>query len=316
MEKITADIFVETVYPGVNVGCLVASEGSVCIDTPLLPGEAQRWRALIRSLKGEPVRFVVYTNGQRERILGTQYLVRDRQIPPVQQVLRTRRGPRPRLTAGGMLNQSPVTDTGTVVAHKLAWAQVRDHCTDNFKQSMIDMLKERDPDIINLDVILPKITLDESIKLHVGDKIVTLLAVAANMLWVWLPEQGVLFTGDTVVVGAHPPLTVTDTQGWLAALERLRQEQQFQGVVIVPGRGPLCDISATEPLTKYLHVARDKTQQVYRAGRPKADLNGVAADLLPLYPVADGQRDRVQRQIKAGLDDLYDEFKAADAVPA
>jgi hypothetical protein len=62
-------------------------------------------------------------------------------------------------------------------------------------------------------------------------------------------------------------------------------------------------------------VARDKTQQVYRAGRPKADLNGVAADLLPLYPVADGQRDRVQRQIKVGLDDLYDEFKAADAVP-
>ena len=64
----------------------------------------------------------------------------------------------------------------------------------------------------------------------------------------------------------------------------------------------------------YLRTACAKTEQIYRTRRPKAELNEVAAELLPLYPVADGQRERVQRQIKLALDDLYDELKATDAV--
>jgi cyclase len=174
-------------------------------------------------------------------------------------------------------------------------------------------LAERDPDIANMEVILPHITLDEHVKLYVGDVVVTLLAATRGMLWVWLGEQRVLFTGDIVVVGTHPPLSVTHTKDWLSALARLRRERQFRDAVIVPGRGPLCDISATEPLTEYLRKARDRTRRIYRGNRPKADLNRVAADLLPLYPVADGQRERVQRRIKLGLDELYDELKADDA---
>jgi glyoxylase-like metal-dependent hydrolase (beta-lactamase superfamily II) len=301
MEQIGANVFVETVYPGVNVGCIVTDQGSICIDTPLLPAEAQRWRTRVASLGGEPVRFVVYTNGQRERILGTQYLIGDSQ------------GTVSRPATLPLPGQGQDGGKGTVVAHRLAWAEVKGHCTDSFKQSMIEMLAHRDPDIFDLEIILPHITLDASLKLYLGDEVVALLAAARGMLWVWFPKQAVLFAGDTVVVGTHPPLTVTDTREWLAALARLRRERRFQEAVIVPGRGPLCDMSATEPLTEYLRLARDRTRRLCRAGRPKADLNRLAADLVPLYPVADGQRERVQRQIKMGLDELYDEFKATDA---
>ena len=319
--KIGNNIYVETVYPGVNVGCIVADRGSVCVDTPLLPGEAQRWQARIRSLKGEPVRFVVYTNGQRDRILGTQYLIHSIPAPPSPSaaLLSSQPDPRqrPRQRLGLRQHPEPKKEQrvrkGVVVAHKLAWAQVTSHRTDNFKQSMIDMLGERDPDIINLQIIRPQVALDEDLELHIGDEKVTLLAAAPGMLWVWYPEQSVLFVGDTVVVGTHPPLMVTNTKKWLVALERLRYEPQFQDAVVVPGRGSLCDTSAAETLIEYLSLAREGTREIYRTGRSKADLNGVAADLLPLYAVADGQRERVQRQIKLGLDDLYDEFKAADA---
>lgn len=320
MKEIGSNIFVETVYPGVNVGCIVTAGGSVCVDTPLLPGEAQRWQAMIRSLEGEPVRFVVYTNGQRERILGAQYLIPPTPpIPPPSAALllsKPESRQRPERSFGLLppLEQREKQEIrkGTVVAHKLAWEQVANHRTESFKQSMIEMLGDRDPDIVNLEIIRPQVTLDESLKLHVGDEEVTILAAASGMLWVWCPEQGVLFVGDTVVVGTHPPLTVTNTREWLAALERLCHEAQFQDAVIVPGRGGLCDTLAAEPLMEYLGLAREGTRKVYRAGRSKADLNGVATKLLPLYPVANGQRERVQRQIKLGLDDLYDEFKAAD----
>jgi glyoxylase-like metal-dependent hydrolase (beta-lactamase superfamily II) len=319
MEKIRANIFVETVYPGVNVGCVVTDEGAICIDTPLLPGEAQRWMARIRSLGAEPVRFVVYTSGQSERVLGTQYFICNQQTAhpprhPVQRPPRSRRVPFARQLSPVDPGPGRQVRTGAVVSHAAAWDQVNEHRSDSFKQSMLDGFGERDPDMINLEVILPQITCKERIDLFVGELTATLLVAAKGVLWVWLPEQRVHFAGDTVVVGTHPPLALIDLREWLAALEWLCQEPKFRDAVIVPGRGPLCDTSATEPLTEYLRLACERTQQVYRAGRPKAELNEVAAELLPLYPVIDGQRERVQRQIKLALDDLYDEFTAEDAV--
>jgi len=322
METIGANVFVETVYPGINVGCIVASPGSICVDTPLLPGEAQRWRARIRALGGEPVRFVVYTGGQRERILGTQYLI-DLPPAPSPEPPRTTYSPfqRPEASvvrkwnAGGKKPGS-TRPGAAVLAHKSAWEQIGEHRTDSFKQAMIDMLGERDPDIKKLRVVAPHITCDERLRLHVDDASVLLLAPSKGLLWVWLEEQRVLFAGDTLVVGTHPVLTVTDLHEWLAALERMRREPQFQNAIIVPGRGPLCDTSAVDLLVEYLLFACDKTRRIYQAGRSKTDLNSVAAELVPLYPVADGQRERVQRQIKLGLDELYDTFKANDTAPA
>jgi glyoxylase-like metal-dependent hydrolase (beta-lactamase superfamily II) len=327
MEHIGTNVFVETFYPGVNLGCIITAEGAVCVDTPLLPGEAQRWRQRIDALEGEPIRFVIYTSGQRERILGTQYLICIQQDAPSRPdydrngnknsgtqpalgLLRHLQGGFAARIAG--MDSSFSASCSTVIAHKSAWEQVREHRGDNFKQSMIDMLADRDPDIVNLEVIPPQITLDASLKLFVGDEVIEILAAAKGVVWVWLPSQSVLFAGDTVVVGTHPPLAVTDTREWLAALARLRREKRFREATIVPGWGPVCDVTATEPLTEYLRLARDRTRRIYRAGRPKADLNKVAADLLLLYPVVDGQHERVQRQIKLGLDDLYDTFKAAD----
>jgi glyoxylase-like metal-dependent hydrolase (beta-lactamase superfamily II) len=319
MEKLGANIYVETVYPGINVGCITTEEGAVCIDTPMLPGEAQRWRARIRSLGGERICFVVYTSGQSERVLGTQYLLNGEPVLPVDKPAPAR-PTRPTLR---LLSPEPSTvvspessksvRTAAVVAQRLAWEQVQEHSNDSFKQSMVDMLGERDPDMVNLRVILPHITFAERIELYAGDVTATLLAAAKGILWVWLPEQQVLFVGDTVVVGVHPMLGILNTREWLDLLDHLQQAPQFKEAMLVPGRGPLSDVSAAEPVIEYLHRALSETERVYEAGRPKADLNDVAMELVPLFPVADGQRERVQRMIKLGLDELYEEFKVANA---
>jgi len=322
MERIGANIYVETVYPGVNVGCIVTDAGGVCIDTPLLPAEAQRWRARIRSWGAKRVSFVVYTSGQRERTLGTQWLIFDekskaepapRVEPPLGwQAARPARGLYPSRTPQAAAEPAKRAQSGAVVAHRSAWDQVQEYASDGFRQSMIDMLGDRDPDMANLKVVPPHITFEEQIRLYVGDVAITLFGAARGAVWVWLPEQRVLFAGDTVVVGTHPPLSLVGLHCWLEALERLRHEPRFQDAQIVPGRGPLSDASVTEPLIDYLRLACAETERVVREGGPKADLNGVAAELVPLFPVPNGQRDRVQRQIKLALDELYDGAKAGD----
>jgi glyoxylase-like metal-dependent hydrolase (beta-lactamase superfamily II) len=316
METIGANVFVETVYPGVNTGCIISREGSICVDTPFLPGEAQRWATLIRSLGGAPIRFVIYTNGQRDRILGTQYLLESEpfsghpQAPAVQQVSGPQRILFPTPPARPVPERRQRTTKGAVVAQRQAWNQVKEYQTEGFKQSLLDTFGDRDPDMEKLQIILPQVTFSEQIRIFVGEVTAVLLAAASGVAWVWLPQQQVLFVGDTLVVGTHPPLNAMNIREWLTALERLRREPAFQDAVIVPGRGPVTDADAASALINYLHMAFFETRRVYRSGRPKGELNEIAGELLGHFPVADGQRERVQRQIKLGLDDLYDQFKA------
>jgi cyclase len=177
---------------------------------------------------------------------------------------------------------------------------------------MIDMLGDRDPDMVDLIVVPPHVTFEEQIRLFAGDVEITLIGAAPGTVWIWLPEQQVLFAGDTVVVGTHPPLSLVNLHCWIEALELLRNDPLYKGAQIVPGRGPLTDVSATEPLIAYLRLACAETERVVQAGGHKADLNEIAAELVPFFPVPDGHRDRIQRQIKLVLDELYDGAKAGD----
>ena len=277
MKEIAENVYVETFYPGTNVGCIVDERGAICIDTPVLSEDALQWKEQVKSVGGDPIRYVVYTNGHCDRILGTQYL------------------------------------GGTVVSHEITWQQIKHYLESNAYQSMCESLAERDPRGKGLQVVLPQITFTEHLLLYIGEEPVVLTWAAGPALWVRLPEQGILFAGDTVVVDAHPFLAEMDTFGWLKALQRLRHKR-FRADVIVPGRGPLCEKQDTKFTSNYLSRARARVRSLYRVGKPKSELNTVVGDLMELVPSTVGDKEWLQRQIKLGLDHIYEEFKAADAV--
>jgi hypothetical protein len=82
-------------------------------------------------------------------------------------------------------------------------------------------------------------------------------------------------------------------------------------MLIVPGRGPLCDGAATRPLSEYIGLARRRVRSLHTTSRPRADTASVVAELLALFLVPGNERDRVQRRIKAGLDRIYEELRLA-----
>ena len=57
-----------------------------------------------------------------------------------------------------------------------------------------------------------------------------------GQLAVHVPEEGVVFTGDTIFSGCQTWLMTSDVEEWLAALERIRT-LDFER--IVPGHGPV-----------------------------------------------------------------------------
>jgi glyoxylase-like metal-dependent hydrolase (beta-lactamase superfamily II) len=132
-------------------------------------------------------------------------------------------------------------------------------------------------------------------------------------VWVHLPEQRILFVGDSIVTGQHPYISSPCTKNWLDNLTVLRRSR-FPADTIVPGRGPIVDKSATEPLSNYLRLVRRRVQSLYRAGRPRADTSALVPELLDLFPYHESELENIQRRIKVGLDRIYEEFKTNDKV--
>ncbi len=270
MEEIAPDIYVETGYRGVNVGCILTEVGVICVDTPLLPGDARHWRARIAEFTDHPIRFVIYTNHRQDRVLGTEFL-----------------GGRP-------------------VAHEMAWPAMASYTEEAFRQALVAELGEQDPAIEKVTVRLPEITFSRHLILPVDGQEIRLLHATGTALWVYVPEQRVLFAGDTVVVGAVPGLEQMDLEAWLAALERLRQGE-IAVDLIVPAYGPVSDLSAVGPMIAFLEQVRDAVGAFCQAGRPRTELIELIPDLLAPLTLSAQSPEEAEVLLRQGLEYLYEQ---------
>ena len=276
MKQIAPHIYVKDTYRGVTVGCIVTDAGVICIDSPLLPADARDWRAQIARLSPKPVRFVVLTDANRDRILGVQYL------------------------------------GGTVVAHEVAWEKMKS-LGDAFRQQAADSLAPCDADVAaDWRIALPQITFTNKLVLFQGDVPVVIQHVGGatpGSVWVHLPKQNALFMGDLATPNVHPLAAEADLATWLDVLRQV-QNKNFPAKLIIPGRGSPCKKAALEPTANYLRTMRARVQAHIRSRKPRADLALLVSEFLGRYPVADDDLDCIQRRIRAGLDHIYDTLKS------
>jgi cyclase len=280
MKEIASNIYVSTEYPGVNVGFIVRPAGVIAVDAPTLPKDAHAWRRQIIETTGGPILYTVLTDAHPHRLLNA-----------------------------GLL-EAPI------VAARAAYIRAADY-TDGFWRNVVRGLMRCYPDVggslADLNVVLPEILFNDNLTLHKGQGDVTVVRVAGNApgsSWVDLREEGVLFTGDTLITATHPILDASpDTKAWLDTLAMLRRSQ-FSGVVIVPGRGPLCDQSASQVLSEYIRTVRRRARSLHRTGRPQADMEKFVSELLSMFPVSEERRDQRQRRVQAGLERVYQELQS------
>jgi glyoxylase-like metal-dependent hydrolase (beta-lactamase superfamily II) len=278
MKEIASNVYASTELPGVNAGFIVMPEGAIAVDAPILPQDARAWRQRVVEIAGGPILYVVLTDAHPDRLLSA-----------------------------GLL-EAPI------VAARAAYDQASVY-TEGFWRGVVESWARRFPeaadDMSGVSVVLPEVMFSSGLTLHKGGMDVTVRQVdgaAPGSAWVYLPEQDVLFAGDTVVAESHPFLhAAPDTKAWLDTLTALRRAR-FSRTIIVPGRGPLCDQAASRPLSGYIALARRRVRSLHAAGA-RSDVGELAADMLPLFPVPDDERELVPRRIKAGLDRLYEELE-------
>ncbi len=278
LKEIAPNVYVSTVYPGINIGLVVAGQWVMAIDAPPFPSEHQAWRKALRAL-GHPIRYLILTDDHPDRLLGALWVG----VPII----------------AGRGTWQKVRERGESLLSALVDDWNRRHAARERVLLASEMERIPVPEI----VVQGRITVEDTVP-------VTVEAIAGPMpgsVWVWLPQQAVLFTGDGVVQ-SHPAMTeVPSFARWLEVLAGL-EEGMPPARIVVPGRGAVGGPEMVRPLVEYLRHAHQRLQAA-RAKGQRADLAALAEELLPRFPFPEEEKDRTLPQIRAGLDRWWEEIK-------
>ena len=277
MQEIGPGVYVETGFQGGNVGLLVMEEGSVLVDTPMMPWEAREWAKTVAEIAGEDVRFVINTDHLPAHSLGNQFFA------------------------------------APVIGHELGWKEVTGY-SEAYRQRLVDSLQvgdaKHDAELKELTLVPPQLTLTTRLMLYLGDNGIQLIHVggyASSSLLVYLQEEKILFTGNVVVQDVHPVLAQASSKDWLSALNRIRR-MTFDS--LVPGQGEPGDVELTIAVSAYIRSVRSGVRHHYNAGHSKAESYSQLLTLLDSFPVLEGKKEKVEQQFKAGINQVYEEIKA------
>jgi cyclase len=214
MEQVTGNIFAETKIRGCNPGYVVTRDGVVIIDTPQLPTHAVRMRQEAEN-RG-PIRYLINTEHHIDHIFGNYFFRGAGVVVAHEEVYR----------------QFMVV---TPVINPYAYAGEAIPTHDPQGASLFP-----DEDTYFKDPNKPTITFTGDLTLRVGDHTFHLLGTPGHtpgQIAVYIPEERVVFVGDTIFNNCQTWIYEADPDAWLGALRRIAS----LGVdCIVPGHGPVC----------------------------------------------------------------------------
>jgi cyclase len=157
-------------------------------------------------------------------------------------------------------------------------------------------------DFENIPLTLPTKTFDGELDLRVGDRVVRLLEVGpahtAGDVVAYLPDVGVVFTGDILFHGGHPIVWAGPVANWIAACDRILE---LAPAVVVPGHGPLATPNAVSDLKAYFEFLTHEARPRFEAGLTPME----AARDIDLGPYAGWTE---AERVVANLHALYRDF--------
>ncbi len=255
MRRISEHVYAEIYFWGCNPGFLAASDGVVMIDTPQQPIDAVRWRERLQ--EHGPIRHLINTEPHIDHILGNAC------FPGVE----------------------VVGQTGLRERYLEAVPQMGER---------LEPMKQADPDSVWLfghpdyPPNPPTRTFDEELTLRVGQHTIQCLHIpghTAPQTAIFLPDEGVLFTGDNIFHRVKTFIQEADPWQWLAALKRI---EALGAETIVPGHGEPCDNRYLPLQAEIIAAWTGAVEDFVRRGMTEAEALQQPAPRVDPYPI--GQR--------------------------
>ena len=242
-----------------NAGFVVTDDGVVVVDALGSPALAKELLAEIRRITPQPVRYVIATHYHADHIYGLQVF----------------------------------KDAGATV---LAHTEAREYLNSDTAQKRLEASRvELFPWIDDKTHLVPadRWLEDKETRLRVGsfDFVIGHVGPAHTVedVVVYVPQLGVLFSGDLFFRGRIPYVGQADSRLWIESLNRM---MQYQPQLVIPGHGPsssepMADMTMTRDYLLYLRKTMGeaaKNLEPFEDAYARADWS--AFEKMPLFRVA------------------------------
>ena len=270
-EGVYAAIVTDEVLALGNAGIVSLGSETLIFDTFLTPRAAQDLRAAAEYLTHQPISWVVNSHWHGDHVFGNQVFA------PTTTIISTPK------TRQIMAREVPAQIEATKQQLPGEIQSIREQAAGESdpakRQGMLQRaagLEGRLTVTRTLELTLPQITFDSQLDLHGLQRTATLLTYgeghSESDCFLWLPDAGIVFAGDLMVIGRHIWMGHGNPDRWISVLDRIVS----LGVrTVVPGHGPIGSVEAIQPVQCYLrdisHLVRDAVQ----AGKSKAEVEAL-----------------------------------------
>jgi cyclase len=282
MRRVSENVYAEIYFWGCNPGFVVTGEGVVMIDTPQQPIDAVRWRERLQEYG--PIRYLINTEPHVDHILGNAY------FPGVE-----------------------------VVGQVGLQARYEQAVPELTSAERLEIIKQADPDSVWLfnhpdyPPNPPTRTFTDELTLHLGRHTIQCLHLpghTAPQTGVYLPQEGVLFTGDNIFHRVKTFIQEADPWQWLATLKRIGE---IDAALIVPGHGEPCDRGYIAEQAQIIEAWIGAVEDFVRRGLSEEQALKEPAPTADPYPIGQRLFPRVATVDSWNVGNLYRRIVARSA---
>ncbi|MBN1452274.1 MAG: hypothetical protein JW963_14765 [Anaerolineales bacterium] len=272
MDSISNQVYVEDQYPGVTLGIINHPRGLIQVDAPPSPEDGRSWRATLMSFGSGPERILINLDAHPDRTLGVRAM------------------------------------DCSVIAHEKT-AQVFRNRPSTFKaqgdETGADW--ENIPGLTGIRWVAPEISFTHTMTLQWDDTPILLEShpgPSIGAIWVILPEEKIVFVGDTVLKNQPPFLASADLPVWLETLALL-QSKPFRDYTVISGRGGVVTPALIKSQTDFIKDIHKKLEKLSQK-RPKVDVEGsLAQQFLSSFKVPTARQKQYAQRLRYGLKHYY-----------
>jgi cyclase len=272
MDTIAKNIYIEERYLGVTLGVIVQPRGLVQIDAPPSPDDGRTWRASLMGMGGGPERVLINLDAHPDRTLGARTM-----------------------------------DCTVIAQEKTAQAFRNRPNTFKAQGDETGANWESIPGLGSVRWAPPEISFVEKMTMHWGEMPILLEShpgPSSGAIWVVLPEEKVVFVGDSVTRAQPPFLAYASLPEWIESL-KLLLEPEYKGFTIVSGRGGVVTMQVVRSQVDTLKRIHDKVEKLGSKKASPAAVDKLADLLLKDFKAPAARQKQYAHRLHYGLNHYY-----------
>ena len=249
---------------GANAGVIIGEDSIVVVDTLVSAKEAKRFLQDIKSISDKPIRYVINTHYHLDHSFG---------------------------------NAEFAGLGADIIAHI--------NCGKAMRKSAVDALANANAygltpkDMEGTTLAYPALTFTDKMEINLGSLKVELIYAAPShsngSIIVYIPDEGIVFTGDILFTDFHPYMADGDIKGWQEALNFIKT---LNANKIIPGHGPISTNKDVADMKSYIDTFDKKAKELATGDN---ELEYIVAELKKSMP----PRSRGEGLIQANVQGKY-----------